>query len=163
MKELHFSRCTVRDRCAVCGAQEDEGYVIGEIHHPFAYLQHDDEKHWQFCFEQFIKDTVADEFADICIRLYDFLGVLGGKLQQKPSTDSFVLWLDVYGNFTFAECAYELCTMLAEKRNNVESAIAAALSFTRWWAKHLGVDLQQHIELKMQYNAKRAPLHGKQY
>ena len=49
MKELHFSRCTVRDRCAVCGAQEDEGYVIGEIHHPFAYLQHDDEKHWQFC------------------------------------------------------------------------------------------------------------------
>lgn len=121
------------------------------------------EKHWQFCFEQFIKDTVADELADICIRLYDFLGVLGGKLNQKPSTDSFILWLETFGSYTFAECAYELCTILANKGTNVESSVAAALSFTRCWAKHLGVDLQQHIELKMQYNAMRVPLHGKQY
>ena len=49
MKDLHVGSCGERDRCFVCGAREDEGYVIGRIYHPSAYPMHDDEKHWQFC------------------------------------------------------------------------------------------------------------------
>ena len=119
--------------------------------------------HWQFCFEQFIKDTVEDEFADICIRLYDYAGLIGARITKAPAKDAFVQWLEAFGELSFTQLAFILCRMITTTTENKSVKIARALSFVRCWAKHWNVDLQRHIELKMRYNAERPVRHGKQY
>ena len=118
---------------------------------------------FKFAFEENVKDTLADEFADICIRLYDYAGLIEARMTKAPAKDAFLQWLEAYGELSFTQLAFILCRMITTTTENKGVKIARALSFVRCWAKHLGVDLQQHIELKMRYNAERPIRHGKQY
>ncbi len=123
--------------------------------------------HWQFCFEQFVKDTVEDEMADVCIRLFDLAGEARCGIYEVDYTEwRFGEMKKLFMNNEFPVKAYELCLILAERRiypGTLEMVISSAISFLCYWAKTENIDLEWHINQKMWYNEHRARLHGKKY
>jgi NTP pyrophosphatase (non-canonical NTP hydrolase) len=120
-------------------------------------------------FEQCVKDTLADELADIVIRLADFCGGFG--LSVGPVNYSPTVGLDKNGGPGMA--LFGLCAKLqavgeayigyATGNGWDDSAITAAFTTTWSIANAYDIDLWRHIELKMAYNKTREPLHGKAY
>jgi len=107
-------------------------------------------------FEKYIKDTVEDEFADIAIRLLDL------AKKRKTSLESN-MWIFQDFPETFAEQAFAMCGNITCTAGIVHTQIRRQLSFLICWAKHLGIDLEFHIEQKMKYNSMREFMHGKAY
>lgn len=118
--------------------------------------------HWKFCFEQFIKDTVADEFADICIRLFDLAGTFKFDVEELDMNLLSERYISRYNSKSFTQVAHELSKLLTQDNPNVIT-IQLALGFMECWAKAQRIDLQWHIEHKMQYNKLRSRMHGKKY
>lgn len=58
--------------------------------------------------------------------------------------------------------SFETC-FKREIKDTVEDELADALIRILDTAEGYGIDLQKHVELKMEYNAKRPKLHGKKY
>ncbi len=123
--------------------------------------------HWQFCFEQFIKDTVEDEMADVCIRLFDLAGNERCEIHEVNYTEwRFGEMRQMFMNNDFPVKAYELCLILVERGmypGTLEMVISSAISFLCYWAKTENIDLEWHINQKMKYNDMRSRLHGKKY
>lgn len=145
-------------------------------------------EHKKSVFEQYIKDTVEDEFADICIRLFDLCAMheCGFKYNiEALDIDTLIdYFTNRYANKSFTEKAFELCNLLTQYKSDVETFICTnpwerwflftqyemhvdtveiALAFVQCWAKSEGVDLEWHIEHKLWYNKWRGSLHGKKY
>lgn len=128
-------------------------------------------RHWSFCFETFIKDTLEDELADVCIRLYDMCGALGVEPMVEYDTMD-VDFKEIFGEDTFCERMYYLSRLLCSTSGVVvddgtdeclPQVVGQSLSFLFALAKNMGVDLMQHIEWKMRYNEERPYLNGKKY
>jgi NTP pyrophosphatase (non-canonical NTP hydrolase) len=116
------------------------------------------EKAFSVKFESHIKDTVEDELADTVIRCLDLAGARG--LELKPAEN----FLFSFKDHSIAETAYELTSKLAAFGNELtKQKINAAVGFVYCWCKHLGVDLDWHIEQKLRYNKTRGIRHGKIY
>ena len=104
-------------------------------------------------FERHVKDSVADELADACIRIFDLAGCTNTDLDVKVNKPKLA-------SETFPEMVFEVCQ---------ELMIYSAYSLTRSLlliyqiAELRDVDLDWHIELKMKYNSTRPRLHNKQY
>lgn len=116
-------------------------------------------------FELCVKDTLEDEMADACIRIFDLAGIFGWSMSDVNSEDAgYRAYCHVYHR-KFTEIAYELCNILTSNgpASHNEHKCISALSFMESWAKDLHFDLAWHIEQKMKYNKTRARLHGKQY
>lgn len=117
-------------------------------------------------FEEYMKDSVPDEMADVCIRLFDLLGVLNKEekiefdlLQVIITNQKKVIGYDY---MSFTERAFALCNILTS-RSSAERVICRALAFVVKWAQDMKIDLDWHIEKKMQYNELRENKHGKKY
>lgn len=108
-------------------------------------------------FERYIKDTVADELADVCIRIFDMCGVYSYDMRYHYDVNA-----DLYASRSFCENCYWL-THLLYVINPVSERLYGLLCAveTLCWLKN--IDLQRHIELKMKYNEMRPKLHGKSY
>lgn len=122
-------------------------------------------------FEMQIKDTMEDEMADICIRLFDMCGCFGIKPYVPPFEDwagMQVEWDKLFCGMTLTEQAYHLVQLLGmydegDDGAKIEGLFGSILGFIHHWAVFLGVDLATHIDLKMKYNEGRAYKHGKKY
>lgn len=104
-----------------------------------------------------VKDSLEDELADIVIRMMSS-GFLHGFIGP---TDYY---LDVYerqGERLFVERAFRLVNLICEGIRFEELEQAASEVF--FIADELGIDLMNHIRMKMRYNAMRPRLHGKAY
>ena len=129
------------------------------------------QKHWSFCFEQFIKDSIPDELADVCIRIYDICGALG--IEPRVEYDTMETdFQEIFGEDTFCERMYYLSRLLCGTSGVVEDdgtdeclpqVIGSSLSFLFALAKGMEIDLMQHIEWKMRYNEERPYKNGKKY
>lgn len=121
----------------------------------------EDESIFLATFEQNIKDTVEDEFADTAIRLLDYAGLY--SCDMSPFKDYQVL--DIYYEkdplkhtaTSFTEVAFDI----AKDIMNYETIYALYELFA--WAYIIGFDLTTHIKLKMRYNSYRERMHGKRY
>ena len=136
-----------------------------------------EENHWQSCFERFIKDTVEDEMADVCIRLFDFCGTFGLDASIIVDNDLLSEYRCLFGGKSFCEQCFTLCSVLCridglsfeddseddDTIDNIPTIISGALTFIYFMAKELHVDLARHIDLKMSYNELRPRKHGKCY
>ena len=120
---------------------------------------------YTMAFESYVKDTLEDEMADACIRIFDLAGTFGWTLSDKHDEEEGYIAYRCVSSRKFTEIAYSLCNLLttncAESYN--EQKCVAALAFMESWAKDLHFDLAWHIEQKMAYNKTRVRLHGKQY
>ena len=117
-------------------------------------------------FELYVKDSVEDEMADVCIRLFDLLGVVFNKLGKlnfdlQAIITSKKRCIECEGR-SFTELAFTLCDILTDV-GVVPLIVCHALAFVECWAEDLGIDLDWHIEMKMRYNELRENKHGKKY
>lgn len=126
-------------------------------------------------FDKYYSDTIEDkvesELADICISLFDFMGV------RNISANYDITVIDTEYSFfvrhSFTESAlFVINDILCGNAQNLLlgtlpmhpsmlGAICQSVLLSVFnWAKALDIDLVQHIELKMRYNESREYLHG---
>ena len=104
----------------------------------------------------FIKSSLEDEFADICIRIFDFAYERYGEDMMWLNFDT----IRICKGWSFTETAhYFLFRILGTSTIR----LSAAILFMYEWAKILDIDLDWHIEMKMKYNESRTMKHGKKY
>lgn len=122
-------------------------------------------------FKIYVKDSLPDELADICIRLYDMCGWF--NIEPRVEYDTMETdFQEIFGDDTFCERMYYLSRLLCStncvRRDDgtdecLPQVIGSALSFLFALANDMGIDLMYHIELKMRYNEERPYLHDKKY
>lgn len=117
------------------------------------------EEHWRFCFNNFIKDSLEDEFADAVIRLFDLAGEL------KIDFDKMLpcRYHRAFDRFTLTENAFGLIKGLSKGQIAIEKRVQFGLEYLSRWAASEKVNLERHVRLKMRYNESRPELHGKKY
>lgn len=117
-------------------------------------------------FERDVKNTLEDETADVCIRLFDFMGMKG--LEPEVFADKHEDWVSYFGQMSVCEQCYEMLQGISiicnESPKSEMAAIASGMIlFCFHFAEHHGFNLEQHIVWKMKYNDLRVKLHGKNY
>lgn len=122
-------------------------------------------------FNKYYSDTiegkVESELADICIRVFDLMGVCNVEAKDGFSTfDSEVKYAKEH---SFTEDAMVVTRIIVSCNLNSSISVKAEmfcvlytsiLSSVFEWAEALGIDLVQHINLKMRYNESREYHHG---
>lgn len=119
--------------------------------------QKNPQKHWEYVFGLFVKDTVEDELADACIRIFDLAGYRNVDLQID--TDSVA---EIPRDRTVTEFVYSIIKHLTAF-NILHLNLKQSLELLFALADKLGIDIEKHIRLKMEYNASRPYKHGKKY
>lgn len=132
-----------------------------------------DKIRFRCAFEYHVKNTADDELADVCIRIFDLCGMLG-IVPKVPFADNSAMeaFCNLFGKDTFCERMYELTSSLSEYSDGgkdlndadfMEETLGSSLFFVMCLCKHMGIDLERHIEMKMRYNEIRPSKHGKKY
>ena len=129
-----------------------------------------DEEWFKISFENCVKDSTADEIADVVIRILDYCA--SQEIEIKPalfSTTLISLDSENFGANLFQICGeiqrageYALTNDIwdsAKSKDNIHSALALIIQL----CEREEIDLLKHIELKMRYNATRERMHGKAY
>lgn len=112
---------------------------------------------YDYNFRLCIKDTVEDELADACIRIFDLAGAknidLDFEVEQTPG---------ILPNGTFTENVYRtIHTLVGCEFLNRCLALTLVRIFSI--AEKMNIDIEWHIRLKMEYNNSRPYKHGKRY
>lgn len=122
-------------------------------------------------FNKYYSDTiegkVESELADICIRVFDLMGVCG--VEAKDGFSTFDYEVKYAKQHSFTENAIMVTRTIVLCNLNSSISVKAEmfcvlyksiLSSVFEWAEALGIDLVQHINLKMRYNESREYHHG---
>lgn len=114
-------------------------------------------------FDGHIKDSFEDELADIVIRIADLMGGLG--LSPDHAFDCASIEVDKYN---VGSCLLGVVSCMTAKHTEDTwiadpMQLTIAVGLVQAIAKHEGIDLERHIELKMAYNETRPHKHGKAY
>lgn len=109
-----------------------------------------------------IKDTVEDELADACIRLLDLAGLRGINIYYAGQPA-----VEISPQKQFTENILTITRFISGGTPNDPDDLLVrinyGLSMICTLAQDLGIDIQKHIELKMEYNRTRPHKHGKGY
>lgn len=115
-------------------------------------------------FEENIKDTPADELADVCIRLFDLCGTFGIQPLDMPDVllDKYAYKID---GKSFCERCFMMVSVLTDNRNmlGLDWIVTETLMYIVRICDEMGIDIWEHIRLKMRYNESRPRMHGKSY
>lgn len=114
---------------------------------------------FKWFYQNYIKGTIEEEFADVAIRLLDLSGALGVDFDKMQPCRYY----RAYDKFSFTENAFALCKGLSRDVIGIEKRIQFGLQYVENWAKTLGIDLSWHIKQKMKYNESRPSMHNKKY
>lgn len=122
-------------------------------------------------FNKYYSDTiegkVESELADICIRVFDLMGVC--NVEAKDGFSTFGYEVKYAKEHSFTENAIMVTRTIVLCNLNSSISVKAEmfcvlyksiLSSVFEWAEALGIDLVQHINLKMRYNESREYHHG---
>lgn len=131
----------------------------------------DEQTRFATSFEKYVKSSLEDELADVCIRLFDFCGTRGIEpedFRSYLSDDYMVTWKDEFGSESVCEQCYELVKAIClidddSIPQKISEMIGAAILFCYCFAEYHGIDLDWHIEKKIEYNKSRPVKHGKKY
>lgn len=110
-----------------------------------------------------IEGTVESELADICIRLFDFMGLMKAKVREKYECSEEEVEICDIRDFTINAFFLSRNILSFISCNNpsiLEIYFERIIISTFAWAESLGIDLVQHINLKMRYNETREYHHG---
>ena len=103
-------------------------------------------------YRDYLKGSVAEELADIVIRLLDYINMRWG--------DKYEWWYNPHSfriPDEFPVAAWKLVKVhLNEGSINVRDSIQYVIE----WADKLNIDLEEHIKWKMRYNSLRSYKHG---
>lgn len=110
-----------------------------------------------------IEGTVESELADICICLFDFMGLMKAKVREKYEYSEEEVEICDIRDFTINAFFLSRNILSFISCNNpsiLEIYFERIIISTFAWAESLGIDLVQHINLKMRYNETREYHHG---
>lgn len=111
-----------------------------------------DSKHYfQYWYENNVKGTVSEEFADIVIRLLDM------KIELNVDFKFFIPYRKPCKELSLAE---NLWFFVKYKLYHFQPLFNEAIVFIYDLAEQLDIDLDKHIEWKMKYNKHRPYKHG---
>ena len=106
-------------------------------------------------FEAYIKNSVEDELADACIRLLDYWGTINFVIDDSCLEDEVIEEFSrIFKRKTFTESVFNIVTSIT--RFEIQITFLKIFGL----AKHIGIDLEWHIEQKMRYNEPRPYKHG---
>lgn len=122
-------------------------------------------------FENYVKDTLEDELADVCIRLFDYCGTrsLTPQMENDRLEGMEVEFERLFGKFSVCEHCFTLSCIVSDicrycvSDEDKELQLGLILSMCFEFARHHKIDLEWHIEHKMAYNESRPNKHGKGY
>lgn len=123
------------------------------------YLKANGGEAYESFFEEYIKDTIEDEFADTFIRLCD----LAGELKIDFDKMNPCRYHRAFERFTMTENAFGLIKGLSKGRIDIHKRVQFGLDYITSWAEQQKIDLDFHVRAKMRYNESRPALHGKKY
>lgn len=111
----------------------------------------------KMAYEDYIKGSVEEEFADICIRIFDF------AYEKYGENVEFIKWTrhGVSGTL-FTERAISLIRWIGNEEVE-KDMLSLFVIYMYDWAESSNIDLDWHIEAKMRYNSLRPYKHGKNY
>lgn len=108
-------------------------------------------------FEEYIKNSVEDELADVVIRCFDLAGLRGFDLEKvAPLAESVESLKEGIG---FIELCYFLSAMSTCYESTEEKVIEIISSVLKY-CELIGIDLDFFIKTKMNYNRIRGYMHG---
>ena len=111
---------------------------------------------FQVYYDEYIKGSIEEEFADIVIRILDMACERHGfRMYPWHGYDDY--GYDFREDKTFVENAW---FFIKEKLNFGTMNISDSVSYMYAWAEHLCINLDQQIEWKMKYNELRPYKHG---
>lgn len=117
------------------------------------------ERGYEVAYNETIKGSIEEEFADIAIRLFDLAGALGIDFDKMNPCRYY----RAFDKFSFTENAFALCKGLSRDVIGIEKRIQFGIEYVKKWAESLNVDLVWHIEQKMKYNESRPTMYDKEY
>ena len=110
---------------------------------------------FKISYNQYIKGSIEEEFADIVIRILDMVCELyGSKMHWAGYNDD---GSNYQVNRSFVENAW---IFVKANLGISKPSISDSISFMYAWADYLDIDLDQQIEWKMKYNELRPYKHG---
>lgn len=115
---------------------------------------------YEYNFRLCIKDTVEDELADACIRIFDIAGYKNIDLQFKAEKSDKNSQIEEFTE-EFTEEVFKIVGTMTIVILDLCLSYALIQIFSL--ADRMGIDIEKHIQLKMEYNASRPYKHGKKY
>lgn len=142
------------------GKNADSVMLTSLYNYTFAY-EYPHNSSFRHDFEKYIKDTVEDELADVCIRIFDFAGLKGIELILSNQPHIKYEYGDIIRRQLFTEFAFKLTGSITFC--SVETSLSFVINRIIAYCEIHGIDLKKHIELKMRYNELRPIRNGKSY
>ena len=122
---------------------------------------------WKEWFESYIKDTFEDELADVVIRCLDLCGHLeidvDKEMESQSSEGIFSTDRSTADKLFTLHSWITFAAKYGFKEEYTDAGIVDIIDVTLELARHLNIDIEKHIELKMRYNESREYKHGNKY
>lgn len=122
------------------------------------YLKCQKDKFYTYAYENYIKGTVEEELADTVIRMLDMAG-----MRNIDLNDRFVISYTVSKSKSFTENCYSIIKDIVNYKYTLEECINYAIRQIIELAGFYNINLEWHINMKMEYNSLRENKHGKKY
>jgi len=131
----------------------------------FEFIKNDDKQKQSLLFEINIKDTFEDEIADVFIRLADLCGYLGIEIDENEYAGG----VDCAKNKV--EALFDIVEMIVGLKKVIRSIPVKTrpimfldiFNQINFFCERNKIDIEKHIEEKMQYNKTRPKKHGKEF
>lgn len=150
--DAHFMCLVICEMCEAVEAdrKSQRADVLG--------FRNDSIHDYEDCYKYFIKGSLEEEFADICIRIFDLAYTKYGEEVD------FVEWSANRNEseLLFTERAMSFIRWASAEKVDQET-LSLLVFYLYRWAESLNIDLDWHIEAKMKYNEMRIYKHGKKY
>lgn len=152
----HYLGLIMTEVAEAVEADRKNRYYVNTVTVP---TEKDNKHYFQYWYENHVKGTVSEEFADIVIRLLDMTTAIYGELEWHNFDNLIHAYSGVYfkQESSFVENAW---FFTHNQLNKSIYDILKSIQFVDMWAEHLNIDLDQHIEWKMKYNSLRPYKHG---
>lgn len=127
-------------------------------------LREKSDEEFKYAFAHGIKDSVEDELADVCIRIFDLAGLRGVDF-SKVSLPYAIneKHIKELSKITFTKLCYDVIVLTGRYSSSnfpIGVLLADILNDIYCISKIKGFDLLWHIEQKMKYNRTRPRMHG---
>lgn len=117
----------------------------------------DDGEMFSMLFEQYVKDSVEDELADIVIRCLDLAGLHDCDLSHAKAVSERNLLMI---KDDFPKFAYRMCRLLTSEDESLKERLNYCIACIIVYCNQNGIEIEWFIKQKMKYNRLREYKYG---
>lgn len=132
-------------------------------------IEKPDNADFDFAFEVYIKDTVADELADTLIRVFDLCGLYDVEIDDhyshviiKSNSNTFSDYI-LCTDHLERDCILRCDEVGFDEGEKIANTLTCIVYSVLALCERENIDIKWHIENKMRYNSHRKTLHGCKY